>query len=171
MFIQKRSKAFYPGLLILILSSAVVACNLGQSVAEKAIESIDDEGIIATAQAGLDQFEAGATAAAAAADVTPDTGSGTSLENPIQLADGQPVSGLLTLNNVQYYYRITLSPSALLTVTAENPADSTGDYSIGVFSMGGGQSKTMAADGTGDEMVFCATGGGLSAPYTFTVNP
>jgi len=144
MFTQKRSKAFFPWFLLLILSSAVVACNLGQSVAEKAIESIDDEGIIATAQAGLEQFEAGATAAAAAADVTPDTGSGTSLENPIQLVDGQPVSGLLTLNNVQYYYRITLSPSALLTVTAENPADSTGDYSIGVFSTGGGFSGGSA---------------------------
>ncbi len=141
MFTQLRSKRSFPWFVLLILSITIVACSLGQRAAEKAIEGIDEEGIVATTQAGLEQFDAAATAAAGA---VPDSGPGTTQDNPIELADGQPISGTLTPNNVQYYYRITLSPSALLTLTAENPADSTGDYSISMFSSGGGFSGGSA---------------------------
>jgi hypothetical protein len=85
------------------------------------------------------------------------------------------VSGLLTPNNIQYYYRITLPPSAILTLTAENPADATGDYSISIFNTGGGfsggtaplnipvgQSKQMrfvTSDEGGGAFILTVTGG------------
>jgi hypothetical protein len=174
MSIPKRSKRFFVWFLLLVLSLTLVGCGLGERVAEKAIESLDENGVIATTQAELEQIEVGATAVADAANATPDSGAGTTLDNPIALADGQPVSGLLTPNNIQYYYRITLPPSTVLTVTAENPADATGDYSISVFSTGGfaggtaplnipvGQSKQMqfiTNDEGGGAFILTVTGG------------
>ncbi len=188
MFTPKRSNTFFLWFLLFILSSTVIACGLGQRVAEEAIESIDEDGVIATAQVGFEQAEPGGTAVAVAADTTPDTVPGTTLDNPIELADGQPVSGLLTPNNFQYYYRITLPPSALLTVTAENPADNTGDYSISVFSTGGGfsggsapldvpvgQSKQMrfiTSEEGGGAFILSLSGGlfGSNAAYNFSYN-
>ena len=185
MIIPKRSKTSSLWFLLLVLFSTVIACSLGQSAAEKAIESIDEDGVIATAQVGSEQIEARATADATAADATPVAGSGTTLDNPIELADGQPVSGLLTPNNFQYYYRITLPPSTLFTVTAENPADATGDYSISIFSTGGGfsggtaplnipvgQSKQMrfiTSEEGGGAFILSVTGGMFgNAVYNFS---
>ncbi len=100
MFIPKRSKRFFLWFSLLILSSTAVACSVGQRAAEKAIESLDEDGVVATAQAGAEPIEAGATAAADAAynfsyDVAlQDDGGigGDALSDP-QVVSGTPIEG------------------------------------------------------------------------------
>ena len=159
-----------------------LACGLGSdTVAE--IESAAES--VSTVQAEVEQLETMATAQSEVANATPETGPGTSIDNPLDITFDQMVTGQINGNNFERFYRMNLPAGAVLDVTASNGAESGGDIAFRLMTMEGGfptpimeqtvpigmsdQLRFMTGDESGGTYLLVARGGFLGIDeFTFT---
>ncbi len=177
---MKNNQMILIGFIFLLLPT--LACGLGSgTVAE--IESAAES--VSTVQAEVEQLETMATAQSEVASATPETGPGTSIDNPLDIAFDQMVTGQVNGNNFERFYRLTLPAGAILDVTANNGAESGGDVAFRLMTMDGGfptpimeetvpigmseQLRFMTGDDGGGTYLLVARGGFLGVDdFNFT---
>lgn len=169
--------------LILFLLSTL-ACGFGSDAIEE-IEGAAEN--VAAVQAEVEQLEEMATAVSETANATPETGPGTTLDNPLDINFDQPYTGQVNGNNIERFYRLTLPAGAILNVAANNAAESGGDIAFRLVTMAGGipspiveetvpvgtdqQIRFMTGDDGGGTYLLLTRGGFLGADdYTFTAS-
>ncbi|MCA9928883.1 MAG: hypothetical protein KC419_10415 [Anaerolineales bacterium] len=127
------------GLLLLLLIMS--ACGGGN---ESTISDIAEG--VSTAQAGIEQIEEIATAASETANATPETGPGTVIDDPIEIAFDQPYESFVNGNNFERFYRLSLPAGAILNLDAANSAESKGDVAFRLVTMAGGFPTPIAEE-------------------------
>ena len=168
------------GFILFLLPT--LACGLGSdTVAE--IESAAES--VSTVQAEVEQLETMATAQSVVADATAETGPGTSVDNPLDIAFDQPVTGQVNGNNFERFYRFNLPAGGVLNVAANNSAESGGDVAFRLMTLSGGfptpvieesvpvgtdhQFRFMTGDDGGGTYLLVARGGFLGIDeFNFT---
>lgn len=155
--------------LFVLFGMVSLACGLTDSAVDTAvdtaIEAVDDEnGSLATLEAGVEVIEAQETAVAVGEDLDT-SGPSFAIDNPEALVYDQAVSGILVPQATQRFYQISVPPSGVATFEATAGTDG-GDLAIQLAEMSGSIPGAVGGfnvqAGTTNQLVFTtsAEGGG-----------